>query len=149
MVKPSLDTYGLSCASHGHTTLTIQIMHAPHACMYAGLVRAKRVADKPTEQSNPTQPTTSTHSSSSSESASRCPVLSALNVAPPEVNIPWHKRMQQYAQPWEFQQQVLDDAVAQGHHMAAIQKSPGFAGAHGGMECVTSAMLGPTLTLQS
>jgi hypothetical protein len=36
--------------------------------------------------------------------------------------------MQQYAQPWQFQQQVLDDVVAQGHHMAAISKTPGFAG---------------------
>jgi hypothetical protein len=105
-----------------------------HACVrtHAGILRAKLDADKPTEQSNPTQPTNSTtnSSSSSSESVSRCPVLTALNVTPPEVNMPWHKRLQQYAQPWQFQQQVLDDVVAQGHTMAAIGKTPGFAGAH-------------------
>lgn len=33
-----------------------------------------------------------------------------------------------YVQPWQFQQQVLDDVVAQGHTMAAIGKTPGFAG---------------------
>ncbi len=92
---------------------------------HAGLVRAKLAADKPTEQSNHDQPATK-NASSSAGPGSSCPFLNAINATPPEVHIPWYKRLQQYSNPWEFQQLVLDDVVAQGHQIAALTKTMGF-----------------------
>jgi hypothetical protein len=111
-------------------------------------VRAQIIADKPTAQ-DVTPESVSSLSPSSSEqqelstSAGGCPFLNAL-ADPPEVSIPWYKRLHQITKPTEFQKLLLDDAMAEGHRMVALRKDVGFADAYvlGSGDMVRTAFAG-------
>jgi hypothetical protein len=94
------------------------------------VIRAQIIADKPAAQEVQPGPSVSITSSSSSTEASAagCPFLNSLT--PPEVHIPWLKRLGQITKPDEFQKTLLTDAMKQGHRMVAVKKDIGFSDAY-------------------
>jgi hypothetical protein len=90
-------------------------------------VKAQIIADKPPAPEMQPEPSIST-SSSPEASTAGCPFLNSLT--PPEVHVPWLKRLAQITQPEEWQNTLLGEAMKQGHRMAAVNKDIGFSDAY-------------------
>lgn len=92
-------------------------------------MRAQIIADKPTVQEvQPEAPISTSSSIPEASTAAGCPFLNSLT--PPEVHVPWLKRLGQITQPTEFQKTLLTEAMEQGHRMVAINKDIGFSDAY-------------------